>query len=143
MTDALQILSENGVRPTPQRIAVIDYVLSTEEHPTAEAVMAKVQKTCPTISRATVYNTLNLLVGKGLLRTQLLQEGTLVFDPYVEAHHHFIDEETGHIYDVPWDALRVSGEQSVKGFTVREYQVIMRGKVKQRRPRREKTTKVR
>jgi len=129
MIDAIRILSQSGVRPTPQRIAVIDFVLSTEEHPTADEVFANVRATCPTISRATVYNTLNLLVSKGLLRTQMLRGGTVTFDPKVEAHHHFIDDETGRVYDVPRDAIRVSGEDSVSGFDVREYQIVMRGKV--------------
>ena len=47
---------------------------------------------------------------KGLIKTQVLKEGTVVFDPRVEAHHHFIDLDTGQIYDVPWKALKVSGE---------------------------------
>jgi len=129
MIDAIQILSQSGVRPTPQRIAVIDFVLATEAHPTADEVFANVRATCPTISRATVYNTLNLLVSKGLLRSQMLRGGKVTFDPKVEAHHHFIDDETGQVYDVPRDAVRVSGENSVSGFDVREYQVVMRGKV--------------
>lgn len=135
MSDAIQILSQCGVRPTPQRIAVIDFVLSTDAHPTADEVLGHVKTTCPTISRATVYNTLNLLVSKSLLRTQLLREGTVVFDPETEAHHHFIDDETGQIYDVPWDTIKVSGEDSVTGLNVREYQVVMRGTVGGRRTR--------
>jgi Fe2+ or Zn2+ uptake regulation protein len=141
MANAIQILSQSGVRPTPQRIAVIDFVLSTDAHPTADDVLANVRATCPTISRATVYNTLNLLVSKGLLRTQLLREGTVVFDPKIEAHHHFIDDETGRIYDVPWDAISVSGEDSVTGFNVRDYQVVMRGSVAERRPKKDKKRK--
>lgn len=140
MTDAIQILSQSGVRPTPQRIAVINFVLSTDAHPTADEVFANVKATCTTISRATVYNTLNLLVSKGLLRTQLLREGTVVFDPKTEAHHHFIDDETGRIYDVPWEAISVSGEDSVAGFNVREYQVVMRGEVGGRRTSKDKKT---
>ena len=141
MTNAIQILSQCGVRPTPQRIAVIDFVLSTDAHPTADEALANVRGTCPTISRATVYNTLNLLVNNGLLRTQLLREGTVVFDPKVEAHHHFIDDETGRVYDVPWETITVSGEDSVKGFNVRDYQVVMRGSLADRQKRKKKRTK--
>ena len=129
MTDAIRILSQSRVRPTPQRIAVINFALSTDSHPTADEVLANVRATCPTISRATVYNTLKLLVSKGLLRSQLLREGIVVFDSKVEAHHHFIDDETDRFYDVPWEAISVSGEDSVTGFNVREYQVVMRGTV--------------
>ena len=129
MIDAISILSERGIRPTPQRLAVAKYVLTTDTHPTADEVFAKVRSSCPTISRATVYNTLNLLVRKGLLRTQVFIEGTVVFDAHVKDHHHFIDDETGSVYDVPWDAVAVSGEDSLDRFEVREYQVVMRGRV--------------
>jgi Fe2+ or Zn2+ uptake regulation protein len=130
MSDMISTLRTQGIQPTPQRIAVAEYVLQTKTHPSADEVWEEVQRTCPTISRGTVYNTLNLLVKKGLLRAQVLREGTVVFDSHVEAHHHFIDEETGRIYDVPWQAVKVSGEDSLDGFEVREYQVVMKGRAK-------------
>ena len=130
MRDAPSILRDKGIQATPQRIAVAEYILGTDAHPSADEVWANVKRGDPTISRATVYNTLNLFVKKGLLRTQVLREGTVVFDPHVKAHHHFIDEETGKIYDVPLDAVRVSGEDSLDRFEVHEYQVVMKGRVK-------------
>jgi Fe2+ or Zn2+ uptake regulation protein len=80
------------------------------------------------ISRATVYNTLNLFAQKGLIRQFVLTEGSVVFDPMTIDHHHFIDEETGKIYDVPWHAVTVSDVNRLKGFDVRDYQVVMRGR---------------
>jgi len=128
MRDLLVALRERGIQPTAQRLAVAQFVLEAKSHPTADEVWEKVRKRSPTLSRATVYNTLNLFVEKGLLRTQLVREGALVFDPYVARHHHFIDDETGEIYDVPWEAVKVSGEKSLRGYEVRDYQVVMRGK---------------
>jgi Fe2+ or Zn2+ uptake regulation protein len=69
-----------------------------------------------------------VLVDRGLLRALVLAEGKVVFDPKIEAHHHFIDEATGTIHDVPWDALRVSDVGSLPGLDVREYQVVLRGR---------------
>ena len=109
---------------------MVKFVLGSKIHPSAEQVLEKVRQQCSTISRATVYNTLNLLVEKGLLKAQILREGTVVFDSNIGQHHHFIDEESGHIYDVPWRALKVTGEKSLKDFQVREFQVILRGKKK-------------
>ncbi len=126
--DTIRLLRRHGIQPTPQRVAIAACVLRARTHPSAEEVWAQVRRRCPTVSRATVYNTLNRFVEKGLLRTQVLKEGTVVFDPHVAAHHHFIDEDTGRIYDVPWDALRVSGEKALRGFEVREVQVILRGR---------------
>jgi Fe2+ or Zn2+ uptake regulation protein len=133
MKDAIETLRRHGVQPTPQRLAVAEFVLKTEAHPTADEVLANVRRKYPTVSRATVYNTLNLFVKKHLLCTQILRGGNIVFDPNTAAHHHFIDEETGRVYDVPWDALQVKGDQALKGYEVREYQVIMRGRRKKRR----------
>jgi Fe2+ or Zn2+ uptake regulation protein len=124
----MDALRERGIQPSAQRVAVADYVLFTSEHPSADQVWARAKKTLPVLSRATVYNTLNLLVEKGLLRTLILAEGNVVFDPKVEAHHHFIDEATGTIHDVPWHALEVRKLDSLRGYDVREYQVVMRGR---------------
>ena len=82
------------------------------------------------VSRATVYNTLNLFVEKGLLRRYALPRGNVVFDPNVDKHHHFIDETTGAIHDIPWDAIQVSNLESLAGFEIEQYQVVMRGRKK-------------
>ena len=96
MADTLDILRRSGIQPTPQRIAVAEHVLATRAHPSADEVYANVKRTCPTVSRATVYNTLNLMVEKGLLRQQILREGIVVYDPHVARHHHFIDDTADH-----------------------------------------------
>jgi len=131
----LQALTERGIQPSAQRMAVAEYVLYTTDHPSADQVWAKVKRGFPMLSRATVYNTLNLLAEKGLLRELVLAEGKVVFDPNLDPHHHFLDEETGEIVDVPWAALDVRRVHSLTGFDVREYQVVMRGK-KSRAPKR-------
>lgn len=130
MGDVISILRQCGIQPTPQRVAVVEWISNTKSHPTADEVLTHARKKCPTVSRATVYNTLNLLVTKGMLRMQIIREGTVVFDPNIEDHHHFIDDETGAVYDIPWEDLRVTGEENLKGFDIREYQVILRGKRK-------------
>jgi len=130
MKDAISILRQCDIQPTPQRIAVVDYVLKSKMHPSAEDVLSFARKKCPTVSRATVYNTLNLLVRKGLLGMQTMKEGAVVFDPNMERHHHFIDNDTGDIYDIPWDRLQVRGKEKLKDFEITEFQVILRGRKK-------------
>jgi len=127
MKTVIETLTQHGIQPTPQRIAVAEFILETDTHPTADEVWASVRQHCPTLSRATVYNTLNLFVEKGLLKLQPLKEGVAVFDPHVKPHHHFIDEESGEVFDVPWEAVSVTGEKSLENFEVREYQVVLRG----------------
>jgi Fe2+ or Zn2+ uptake regulation protein len=127
MAGEIERLRENEINPSAQRVAVAEYVFHTQEHPSADQVWSRVKQRFPMISRATVYNTLNLFVDRGLLRAFVLTEGRVVFDPNTEDHHHFIDDETGVIYDLPWDALEVSSIDELDGFEVREYQVVVRG----------------
>jgi Fur family transcriptional regulator, iron response regulator len=129
-----EMLRQHGIQPSAQRLAVADYVLHTGTHPSADQVFAQVRSRVPMISRATVYNTLNLFVRKKLLRQLVLAEGKVVFDPHVAPHHHFIDEGTGEIQDIPWDALDVRRVEALKGVQVREYQVVLRGRKARRRP---------
>lgn len=121
-------LRRHGIRPSAQRMAVAEYVLATKEHPSADLVWARVRAAFPMISRATVYNTLNRFVRQGLLRQLVLAEGRVVFDPHLAPHHHFIDDSTGSIHDVPWEAVEVRNVENLKGVDVREYQVVMRGR---------------
>lgn len=127
-----EILKRHGIQASAQRIAIAEYVLTTTDHPSAEQVLARVSPRCPMVSRATVYNTLNLFVRKGLLRELIIAEGKVVFDPQIQRHHHFIDERTGEIHDVPWEAVQVGRLDALPGFDVREFQVVMRGHL--RRP---------
>jgi Fur family iron response transcriptional regulator len=124
----VDVLQQFGIQPSAQRVAVADYVLTTEDHPSAEQVWARVKERFPVLSRATVYNTLNLFVEKGLLRELVIAEGKVVFDPKLTPHHHFIDEDTQSIVDIPWEALQVKNVDALRGFDVREYQVVMRGR---------------
>ena len=126
--DVLRILEEHGIQPSAQRVAVAEYVLQTTEHPSADKVWASVQEEFPMISRATVYNTLNLFVEKGLLRELHLTPDSAVFDPNTGRHHHFIDEDTGRIYDIPWNQIEVSNAKALPDFEVHDLQVVMRGR---------------
>ena len=130
MSDVLSILREHGIQPSAQRIAVADYVLNTQDHPSADVVWSRVRARVPYISRATVYNTLNLLVEKGLLRQLHLAPDSVVFDPKLDTHHHFIDEKSGAIFDIPWDKVQVCNIERLRGYEIHDYQVVMRGRRK-------------
>lgn len=125
-----QRLREHGIQPSAQRVAVAGYVLTTHDHPSAELAFRTVRERFPWISRATVYNTLNLLADRGLLQRLTIAEGSVVFDAVTEKHHHLIDEETGTIHDVPWERVQVCNIESLHEYRVDDYQVLMRGKLK-------------
>jgi Fur family transcriptional regulator, iron response regulator len=125
--DTVEILRQHRIQPSAQRVAIADYVLQTNDHPSADQVWKRVKARLPFVSRATVYNTLNLFVAKGLLRPLALTEDHIVFDPNVDRHHHFIDEDTGAIQDIPWGKVQVCNMESLRGYDILDYQVVMRG----------------
>jgi Fur family transcriptional regulator, iron response regulator len=133
VTEIRERLKEHGIQPSAQRIAIASFILTTDEHPSADRIWSAVSANFPMISRATVYNTLHLFVEKGLLREVHLIEGCVVYDPMTERHHHFIDEETGRIYDVPWSSVDVRKVDGLRDFDVHEYEVVMRGRARRNR----------
>lgn len=132
MQEVIFVLRRSGIQPTPQRIAVLNWILKTNAHPSAEELLKKVRQDCPTLSRATVYNTLNLFVEKGLIKPQILKEGSLVFDLNIDKHHHFIDEESGKIYDLPWDTFAIKIKNPLTDFEISDLQVVVRGRKKKK-----------
>ena len=119
-------LESYAIQPTAQRLAIAAIVLHTERHPSADEIFETVNQELPTVSRATVYNTLNLFVDKGLCRTLTLREGRVVYDPNMAPHHHLLDEESGRIYDLPWGALEVTLHTPIDGFDVTAMEVVVR-----------------
>lgn len=126
--DMIRLLRDHGIQPSAQRLAIAEHVLRTVRHPTADQVLKQVQRRLPMVSRATVYNTLHLFVEKGLLRPYRLDEGPTVYDANVEPHHHLVDEETGRVIDVPWDAVEVKRRDEPDGYDISSYMVVMRGR---------------
>jgi Fur family iron response transcriptional regulator len=133
VADASALLRQHGIQPSAHRLAIAEYVLRTTEHPSADLVWTRVRKRLPYLSRATVYNTLNVFVAKGLLRALALAEDSVVFDPNLDRHHHFIDEATGLIHDIPWDDVQVCNIEGLRGYEIHDYQVVIRGTKKRMR----------
>ena len=127
------LLEQHGIQPSAHRVAVGEYVLMTDEHPSADRVWAAVRERFPMISRATVYNTLNLFVEKKLLRELHLAPDSVVFDPNMDRHHHLIDEDTGKIHDIEWDEVDVRNIRTVGKFEIVDYQGVMHGRRKRAR----------
>ncbi len=131
MNHAIALLERCSVTPTPQRVAVVKSLMDAHKHLSADAVYKRARRICHSVSRATVYNTLNLLVEKHVLKAQVLLEETTVFDTNTRPHHHFVDEETGEITDIPWEDLSIRGQQNVKGVVITDVQVIVQGEAEE------------
>jgi Fur family ferric uptake transcriptional regulator len=82
-------LAGKGLRKTTQRDAIIEAAFSTDRHYTADELLDMSRAVDPSVSRATVYRTLPILVESGLLRELDLGQGRKVYDPnFVDHPHH-------------------------------------------------------
>lgn len=125
-----KLLTNKGVKPTPQRMVIADYLLHTISHPTADEVLAAVENRLPcALSRATVYNTLNSLVEAGVIQEVFTEPGKTRYDANVSDHHHFVDKKTGRIIDVPAELVPKLNEHLGGNFKVHSYQITFFGEL--------------
>lgn len=94
-------LSECGIRPTAQRVRIAVLLLAAPQHLSAEQILASLRGCGARVSKATVYNTLNLFAARGLIRQLSIDGSRAWFDSNVDAHYHFHDVASGALIDVP------------------------------------------
>lgn len=82
-------LAEHGIKPSLQRLAIMDYLMSHRTHPTVDIIYSELSPSIPTLSRTTVYNTLKLLVDKGAVLQITIDEKNCRYDAETEPHSHF------------------------------------------------------
>lgn len=120
-------LGKSGLRCTPQRYAVLAFLMEHNTHPTAAEIFEAVNRVDPRSSRATTYNNLRDLVQAGLVREVAVEGRSARYDAKGIRHHHFICDRCGEVkdmefYDMPKPATRLLGKR-----TLRECEVIFRG----------------
>lgn len=94
----------HGIKPSLQRMAVMEYLMTHRTHPTADMIFTDLYPSIPTLSKATVYNTLNLLVERGVVRMITIEEKNARFDACMDPHIHFRCRDCGAILDVDVEA---------------------------------------
>lgn len=104
-----EMLREHEINPTHQRIEIAHALFSRGEHLSADQIMTIVNDRHLATSKATVYNTLNLFRGKGLIREVIVDPNKVFYDPNTQPHHHLYNVDTGELIDVDADAMSVSG----------------------------------
>ncbi|MEA2103551.1 MAG: Fur family transcriptional regulator [Candidatus Cloacimonadota bacterium] len=91
---------EVGIRPTSERMSIFRYLIDNRNHPTANMIYNSVLKKIPTISKATVYNSLNLFTEKGVINPVMITGNETRYDSNTSPHHHFLCEKCGKIIDI-------------------------------------------
>ena len=97
--ELITLLRKNGLKATPQRLAICKYVLRSKEHPTAETILDDIKKEHKTVSQATVYKTLTLLKKLGYISELSFDNNHSRFDPNQVAHINIVCPSCGMISD--------------------------------------------
>src|SRR4051794_18324885 len=89
-----------GLKATPQRLAIVREIVRDPTHPTAQELYERLLPEMPSMSFATVYNTLDALAARGLCSVRSLAPGASRFDPNMTPHDHLVCDECGLVRDV-------------------------------------------
>ncbi len=95
-----QLLVSNGIKPTYHRIKILEYLYLNKIHPTADTIYNGLCQTVPTLSKTTVYNTMDVLKEHHLVRALSITESELRYEYENHAHQHFLCRICGEIFDV-------------------------------------------
>lgn len=119
-------LQERGLRPTAQRLAVYEYLLTHRTHPSAEAIYEALLPVYPSFSRTTIYNSLKALMQAGLIRVVTIDPQEQHFDGDAADHGHCRCDKCGRLFDFPFPADRIA-ELIPDGFAVTRQDVFFTG----------------
>jgi Fur family transcriptional regulator, peroxide stress response regulator len=120
-------LEGSGLRCTPQRYAVLAFLLEYNGHPTVAEVFEAVNRVNPRSSRATTYNNLRDLLRAGLVREVAVEGRGARFEAKGMRHHHFICDRCGKVEDMEWYDVPRPASDSLRKRVVRECELIFRG----------------
>jgi len=103
-----KLLTEYAIQPTQQRMEIALLLLAKPQHLSADQVLMSVNSHENLVSKATVYNTLNLFAEKGLIRQVIVEPSKVFYDSNTETHHHIYNEDTGMLQDI--NVIRVKNK---------------------------------
>jgi len=116
-----------GIRVTAQRMQIAELLLGAPQHLSAEQITEALQGRGVEVSKATVYNTLNLFAARGLIRQLAVDDTRSWFDSNVQPHYHFHDEATGALTDVALPEVEFSRLPRIpEGMEVASLDLVIR-----------------
>ena len=95
-----KLFAQLGLKLTMQRLAILEYLMNTKSHPSAEMIYNDLKQKYPTITLSTVYNTLEVFEEKGLIKRVPTFSGTARYDANINPHLHLVVSDKGEIFDL-------------------------------------------
>lgn len=121
-----EYLKAHGIKPSFQRLQVFEYLIEYRNHPTVEMIFQELVKKIPTLSKTTVYNTLNLFIQKKIAMVIIIEENETRYDADTSLHGHFKCQDCGDIIDLDMDLVKID-IPSLKMHQVNEHHIYFKG----------------
>lgn len=119
-TDLTALFDRHGILPTPQRVEIAGIMLEKPQHLSADQIIDRLRASGSAVSKATVYNTLNLFSARGLVKEVMVDPVRKFYDSTTHAHHHFYNVDSGELSDIPDAEVRFQGLPELPEGTERE-----------------------
>ncbi len=138
-SELTKILSDNDLKVTPQRIAVLEALMDLKDHPSADAVKEFVRRNHPNLALGTVYNILEAFCKKGIIRKVKTEKDFMRYDIEMHRHHHLYCEECDYIenyYDQELDNLLQNyfSKKGIPNFKIIDINLQIIGSYKDHKP---------
>ena len=119
-SDLTALFDRHGILPTPQRVEIAGIMLEKPQHLSADQIIDRLRAAGSAVSKATVYNTLNLFSARGLVKEVMVDPVRKFYDSTTHAHHHFYNVDSGELSDIPDAQVRFEGLPELPEGTERE-----------------------
>jgi len=121
-------LKAHGIRPLPNTVAIMKYLLENYNHPTIERIYNDLLPSMPTLSKTTVYNTLKLFCDKKAVNALYIDEKNARYEAHMQTHAHFRCKKCGAIHDVPLEDTDIAPFRGPKELRPDETHIYFLGK---------------
>lgn len=128
--DIGDFLKSKGIKPSYQRMKIYEYLLNNKTHPTVDIIYKALAPEIPTLSKTTVYNTLNLFIENGIVNIIVIEENETRYDVDTTIHAHFKCDNCGKIYDLDLDPSLL-GVSVLDNFQITEQHIYFKGVCKE------------
>ena len=119
------LFDQHGILPTPQRVEIAGILLEQPQHLSADQIIDRLRRMGSAVSKATVYNTLNLFCERGLVKEVMVDPVRKFYDSTTHSHHHFYNVDSGELSDIPENEVRFEGLPELPKGTERESVEVM------------------
>jgi len=126
MQSIIDILKENDIAPSMQRIKILEYLKNYKTHPTADMIYQALADEIPTLSKTTVYNTLKTFTEKGILMALYLFSNEVHYEYNTQPHIHFQCTKCNKIYDL-YQSFDHYNNDLIDGHKITEYHINLKG----------------